>query len=151
MLKNLNSILDGPVQIFHWTPNPGYDLLSQAPVIEYALFVNVESEFPDAVGKFINGVGTPEGGKGWASGGVVEEGVRKHGDFMEAKEGSEGKEGKGEKGFVLLGGWESVDAHMRFRETDVFKENVGFLRGNHGGVEMVSLSFLYGLEMGFAN
>lgn len=110
-------------------------------MIEYALFVKIHPEFPSSCQKFIEGVKVPDGGKGWASGGVVEEGVVKHGEFMEGNEG-EGKEGKG---FVLLGGWESVDAHMRFRETEVFKENVGYLRGNHGGVEMVSLFFLCGL------
>ena len=35
---------------------------------------------------------------------------------------------------VLLIGWESLEMHMRFRETEWFKENVEFLRqGRRGG------------------
>lgn len=33
------------------------------------------------------------------------------------------------KAFVLLIGWTSVEAHMAFRETKAFAENVHFLRG----------------------
>lgn len=43
-----------------------------------------------------------------------------------------GAEGQTGSLFVTLIGWSSVDAHMKFRETDVFKENVGLLRGLEG-------------------
>lgn len=40
----------------------------------------------------------------------------------------------GQKGALLTAmiGWPSVDAHMEFRETEVFKENVGLLRNLKG-------------------
>lgn len=62
---------------------------------------------------------------------TIEE-ITKHSEMV-----MDGEDKKG-RGFVLLGGWESLDAHMEFRETERFEKNVGFLRGNHGGVEMVS-------------
>lgn len=38
--------------------------------------------------------------------------------------------GDGKKGrvFKVVLGWDSVEHHMRFRETEVFKENAGLLR-----------------------
>lgn len=40
----------------------------------------------------------------------------------------------GQKGnlLTLLIGWPSVQAHMKFRETEVFKENVGLITGMEG-------------------
>lgn len=43
------------------------------------------------------------------------------------------------KAVVLVIGWESKEAHLAFRETDTFKENIHFLRQGMGGAEMVSL------------
>lgn len=45
---------------------------------------------------------------------------------------------EGQKGSLLtaLIGWSSVDAHMRFRETDVFKDNVGLIRSLRGLVKL---------------
>jgi hypothetical protein len=45
---------------------------------------------------------------------------------------------EGQKGSLLtaLIGWPSVDAHMRFRETDVFKDNVGLIRSLGGLVKL---------------
>lgn len=34
-------------------------------------------------------------------------------------------------------GWTSIDAHMKFRETEVFQENVGLIRGMEGVVKLV--------------
>lgn len=34
-------------------------------------------------------------------------------------------------------GWESVEAHMKFRETPLFAENVGLIRFKRGDAEMV--------------
>jgi hypothetical protein len=47
---------------------------------------------------------------------------------------------EGQKGtlFTALIGWPSIDAHMKFRETDVFKENVGLLR-NLGGLVKLTM------------
>jgi hypothetical protein len=40
--------------------------------------------------------------------------------------------------FVALIGWPSVDAHLRFRETDEFKRNVGLI-GDMGGLRKVDM------------
>lgn len=43
-----------------------------------------------------------------------------------------------ETGCVLVAfiGWPSIDAHMRFRETQVFKDNVGLLRDMEGMIKL---------------
>lgn len=45
---------------------------------------------------------------------------------------------EGQKGSLLAGliGWPSIDAHMQFRETDTFKNNIHLLRGMEGVVKM---------------
>lgn len=45
---------------------------------------------------------------------------------------------KGEKrrAFVGLVGWESVEAHMAFRETEAFRENIPLLRQEALGMEL---------------
>ncbi|KAJ4393401.1 hypothetical protein N0V93_002611 [Gnomoniopsis smithogilvyi] len=43
-----------------------------------------------------------------------------------------GEEGKTATALSLLIGWPSIDAHMRFRETDAFKESIGLIRGMEG-------------------
>ncbi|ORY58910.1 uncharacterized protein BCR38DRAFT_446992 [Pseudomassariella vexata] len=47
-------------------------------------------------------------------------------------------EWKGEmcRALVLVLGWESIEAHMAFRKTEVFKEKVGLLRGMAGSKGM---------------
>lgn len=40
-----------------------------------------------------------------------------------------GEPGKTGSLLVAFIGWPSVEAHMKFRETEVFKENIGLLRG----------------------
>lgn len=51
---------------------------------------------------------------------------------------------KGEQSRVLVGilGWESVEAHMAYRETDEFKNSIGLIRGMEGlkGVEVYHVS-----------
>ncbi|KAI8997939.1 hypothetical protein BC832DRAFT_595383 [Gaertneriomyces semiglobifer] len=45
---------------------------------------------------------------------------------------------EGQKGSILVAliGWPSVEAHMKFRDTEVFKENVHLLRGWEGNLAM---------------
>lgn len=45
---------------------------------------------------------------------------------------------KGQTGSVLTAfiGWPNIDAHLKFRETENFKENVGLLRGMEGVVKV---------------
>lgn len=38
-------------------------------------------------------------------------------------------------------GWTSKDAHMRFRETELFKKNIGLLREGVGSAEVYHVSF----------
>lgn len=40
------------------------------------------------------------------------------------------------KAAVIAVGWESKEAHMAFRETGTFKENIGLLRGDSKAIEM---------------
>lgn len=40
------------------------------------------------------------------------------------------------KAAVIAVGWESKEAHMAFRETETFAENIGLLRGDSKAVEM---------------
>lgn len=64
---------------------------------------------------------------GWAQGEV------KHASLL----------GEGAKGraFVSVVGWESVEAHRAFRETEAFKANVGLLRGaGQKGMEMFHIA-----------
>jgi hypothetical protein len=46
-------------------------------------------------------------------------------------------EGKA-KGFTAGVGWDSVEAHMKFRETQTFKDNIGKIRSLGQGVTVVS-------------
>lgn len=43
-----------------------------------------------------------------------------------------GEEGQTGSLLVALIGWPSIDAHMKFRDTETFKETVGLLRGLEG-------------------
>lgn len=43
-----------------------------------------------------------------------------------------GEEGQTGSLLIALIGWPSIDAHMKFRDTDTFKETVGLLRGLEG-------------------
>ncbi|KAK7705827.1 hypothetical protein SLS64_007775 [Diaporthe eres] len=45
---------------------------------------------------------------------------------------------EGQKGSLLnlMIGWPSIDAHMQFRETDTFKNNIHLLRGMEGVIKM---------------
>ncbi|KUJ23948.1 uncharacterized protein LY89DRAFT_633686 [Mollisia scopiformis] len=137
-LKNLSPLLDDenkPVHLHHFTPTPSPPtILGSAPVVEFATFYDPDPSFADSLGEFLTIAEKGEGVVGWARGGVVE-GVRRH----------DGK-GKGEEGkaYVFLVGWESVEMHMKFRETGAFRENVGLIRGNHGGVEMFHVKFTAG-------
>lgn len=50
------------------------------------------------------------------------------------------------KGAVLLVGWQSVDQHMKLRETQVFKDNIHLLRQNAKGIEMHHTQFMNYVE-----
>jgi hypothetical protein len=127
------------VHLFHITPTPFPPaILSQAPVIEFCAFYCPEPSFLASMGKFVGILdgkkGEIEGYYGASYGESVEEGVVKH-----AEQGTEGvQEGKAVAAFI---GWESKEAHLKFRETEIFKENIGLLRGNNRGAEVFHVKF----------
>ncbi|CAG8974557.1 hypothetical protein HYALB_00005830 [Hymenoscyphus albidus] len=128
--NNLSALMEG-VHLHHVGLKPfPPTVLSKAPVIEFATFLDTKPQFLDNVGKFMNAVGIPEKCYGGAWGECVETDVGKHED------GSV----KG-KAVVLVIGWESKEAHMQFRETELFKETLGLLREGTGGVEMFHVPF----------
>ena len=45
---------------------------------------------------------------------------------------------EGQKGSILTAfvGWPSIDAHMKFQETEAYKENVGLIRAMEGIVKL---------------
>lgn len=55
---------------------------------------------------------------------------------------------KGVKGkaAVLAVGWASKEAHMEFRETETFRENIGLLRGEAKAIEMHHVVLMRALE-----
>ncbi|EME40356.1 hypothetical protein DOTSEDRAFT_66151 [Dothistroma septosporum NZE10] len=52
------------------------------------------------------------------------------------------REGVKGKGLVIAIGWTSVDAHMKFRETETFKENINLLRNGAKKIEMHHVAFM---------
>ncbi|KAG4439660.1 hypothetical protein IFR05_004857 [Cadophora sp. M221] len=109
-------------------------ILTLAPVIEFATFLDTKPHFIDNVSKFMKGIGVPEKCYGGVWGESVEGDVGKH--VVDGDGGSV----KG-RAVVLVIGWESREAHMLFRETESFRENVGLLREGMGGVEMFHVPF----------
>lgn len=117
-------------------------LLGTAPVIEFATFYSVQDGFWENLSKFASAMEGDEAGaegvKGYVKGQVMEEIKR------------EGKEDNG-RAVVLCVGWESVEKHMAFRGTEIFKENVGLLRVLNGGPDLVSLMLLRVTSVQWAN
>lgn len=128
-LQRCATIMAGPVDIFHvdFEPAGGLSTALKAPVTEIATFYCE---------------GAP--GKDWKSN------AAKAGEWLEKEAGAVGYVGaaygitheeveyKGVKGkaAVIAIGWTSKEAHMEFRETQTFKENIGLLRGEAKAIEM---------------
>ncbi|KAK0104159.1 hypothetical protein ONS96_005253 [Cadophora gregata f. sp. sojae] len=117
---------------FHHVPFKPFPptILTRAPVIEFATFLDTKPHFLSNVGRFMSGIGTPDQCYGSAWGDSVETDVGKHADGTV----------KG-KATVLLIGWESKEAHMKFRETETFEKNIGLLREGMGGTELFHVPF----------
>ena len=92
------------------------------------------------MGKFVSIIeqkgneGLVDGFVGAAYGESIEEGVEKHSEQGQEVEGT----GKVVVGFL---GWESKEKHLAFREMELFKENIGLLRGNNRGAEVFHVKF----------
>jgi len=110
-------------------------VVTHAPVIEFVTFFDIEPHFFENLKKFIEAIdpAKPEGYYGYSIGPVLEEIVR-HTDV--------GKEGvaKG-KAAVLLVGWETKEAHLAFRATQPYKDNIHYLREGLSGLELFHVPF----------
>jgi hypothetical protein len=125
----------GPPRIIHvdFQPEGALDKIIAAPVTEIATFVfgpdGVPSDYGDGLKKFgaaLQAAGVP-GALGSAYGFALEE--------VEI----DGQKGKA---LVLVAGWDSVDAHMQVRETQIFKDNIHYLRNGVVAAEMHHVQFL---------
>ena len=138
-LQRCATIMAGPVDIHHvdFEPAGALDTALSAPVTEIATF------YCD---------GEPAGD--WTSN------AAKAGEWLEREAAAAGYLGiaygitheeveyKGVKGkaAVIAIGWKSVEAHMSFRETQTFKENIGLLRGEAKAIEMHHVVMMQALE-----
>ncbi|KAL8736773.1 MAG: hypothetical protein Q9166_000139 [cf. Caloplaca sp. 2 TL-2023] len=125
--NHLMSIVDGQIESIchaHFTPHPPSVAVSgtNVPVTEMIthyfsadISESERSSFESGMKEFHQVLKKAEGFKGFAGGWVVEE--------LEHKE-VEGKT----KSWQSCIGWQSVEAHMAFRETKDFKDNVHLIR-----------------------
>ncbi|KAK5126296.1 hypothetical protein LTR85_010532 [Meristemomyces frigidus] len=133
------SLLDGnPIMFCHadFKPNGSLSKTFSAPVTEMAVFY-FEGGPPD---DYLEGVDKlsklldeqkPEGFLS-SSAGITYEEVEKDGI-------------KGKAAVVTIG-WQSVDQHMAFRNTQLFKDNIHLLRSSSKKVEMNHIAFMQYLE-----
>lgn len=133
-LKQFLSIAAGAPTIVHtdFTPHSALETALAAPVTEVVkCYLDNESATAaydvSKASAFLDQGKDVEGYKGGAVGTTYEE--------ME-KDGVKGK------GAVLAIGWESVQKHMEFRETEAFKEKIGLLRQGAKGIEMGHVQFM---------
>ncbi len=139
-MKHLETILSGPGDLthVHFDPHPPARATSNnsSRVTEMCRFVfsaNVsdsqKSEFESSFATFTKAVEQAEAFLGMSSGWVVEE--------------IEHTSLKGEKGkaFVAAIGWQSVDGHMKFRETSEFKDVISELREKSVSIDAHHVNF----------
>lgn len=123
MLEKIRAIVDGAPVIVHVPFKPFPPAALTAPVTEVfnpyfpSGFSDAEKqEAETALNKFVDVIRAHSPGNGFIaySGGWVVEPMQ--------------HEGKEHTAFMAVLGWESTKAHMDFRETAPFKENIGLLR-----------------------
>lgn len=130
------------IHLFHISPIPfPPSILSQAPCIEFATFFSALPGFFQNMEKFVSVLNknkeSIDGYFGSAYGESIEEVVK----WGEIGTEEEGKEGNKAKAVTALLGWESKEHHVRFRETELFKENIWLLREKTRGAEMFHVKF----------
>lgn len=132
--KHLMTIVDGPLTLYHanLTPHPATAaaLGTASPVTEVltCYFEKEDDGFESKVNRLFKAVSeNAEGFKGAAGGWVIED--------VEYQE----KKGKAYLGVL---GWESVEAHMKFRETQAFKDNIHLLREDPLGMDVHHTKFV---------
>ena len=130
-LERLKGVIDGGLQAIEmvhveFKPEGGFKSSLSASVTEIATFFydgKPSDDTYEQVEKFMD-IGQKEGDMkitGWSYGLTHEE--------LE-KDGTKGI------GAVLTIGWQSIDDHMAFRDTNAFKENIGLLRQTSKTAEM---------------
>ena len=115
----------------NFTPHPPTAALGTAsPVTEVltCYFDKVNDGFESKINQLIRAIADNSKDFKAASGGWVIEDVE-----------YKGKKGKA---YVAVVGWESVEAHMSFRETRAFKDNIHLLREDPLGLEVHHTKFL---------
>ena len=134
------TIVDGAPSLYHvnLTPHPPSAAVSStsSPVTEAltlyfpsSISSSEQASFEENFKKFIQALEKHAEGFRSASGGWVVEEVE-----------HESVEGKGKAFFAALG-WESVEKHVAFRDTQEFKDNIGLLRDGPKGIEVHHVKF----------
>jgi len=138
-LKKFMSIADGDPLVFchaDFKPEGSLSKTFSAPVTEMAIFYfegGPPSDYLEGVDKLqkIFDEDKPEGYLG-ASAGITYEELEKDGV-------------KGKAAVVMIG-WQSVDVHMAFRNTQSFKDNIHLLRASAKKIEMNHIAYMQYLE-----
>jgi hypothetical protein len=130
--NNLKPVLGGDITVTHQDLKPagGLKAAMSAPVTEVATFYfdgGPPDDAYESCEKFIKACENDAKVHGWAYG-ITQEEIE--------REGVKGI------GAVLAIGWDSVDAHMDFRTTQVFKDNIGLLRQTAKKIEMHHVRFM---------
>ena len=141
-VQRLGSIMSGNATIHHVDFEPSAGALTKAfssPVTEIATFYCDSEPIPDWMSnaaKAAEWLGEQPAEAGYVGGsaawGITHEVVE--------REGVKGKAA------VIAIGWTSREAHMAFRGTETFRENIGLLRGEARGIEMHHVVLMEGLE-----
>lgn len=131
------TIVDGPLAMYHanFKPHPPSGAISStsSPVTEVvtSYFTAHDANHEGRMEEFFAVLNEKaEGFKSASAGWVIED--------VEHEKFESGKKGKA---FVCALGWESVEAHMKFRETDAFKESISLLREGPVGIEVHHTEF----------
>lgn len=129
MVQRWGKILDGDPEFLHieFTNAGALTSALSAPVTELATFymASYTSSFDKKFQEFSTKVQGTDGSLGLTYGWSLEDVV--HDNFEEGKTG---------KAVMLAIGWQSIDAHMAFRETEKFKEVTKFMMDEPKGAEV---------------
>lgn len=134
--QSFASIIASPPKIVHADFEPSPSALAQAlaaPVTEIATFYfdgSEPSDYLSGVTKFRD-VLEKEQSHGYIGSAM---GITHEQDLE--------KDGKKGKAAVVAIGWKSVEDHLKFREHELFKENIGSLRNGAVGAEIVHVQFM---------
>ena len=136
--KHLMTIIDGKLTMLHanFDPHPPSAAVSSttSPVTEVitAYFTSHDAAFEENVKKLTGVLKEKAEGFRAASGGWIVEDVE-HESLGEGKKG---------KAYAAVIGWESVEAHMKFRETEDFKQGIHLLRDGPVKLEVHHTKFV---------